>query len=175
VVVGLALLGSACGGGGGSDAKPTAAAGPVASTTVPAGVPTGIARVDACALLTTAEVKAGIGSTPVADGAPLVPTLIQICRWKLTADGARAFAIAVNPEAAVSAASAADPDEAPTVKPTPVAGLGDKAEFVLGKDRASLSVHVGDSVLSMACVCAPTMPTQAQLVGLAKTALSRLP
>lgn len=164
---GLLLLTAACGGGGGGGDGPEPAR-QSASTTV-APVPARTERVQACTLLTTAEIQAAIGSAPVGEGAPIAPPVTHICRWRLTGTG-RTFALAVNPASAVPA----DDDDAPDLQTIRVTGVGDRAEFASNSSQASLMVHVGDTVVSMACACAPALPTQARLVGLAQTVLSRL-
>lgn|GEM_PF-5739870 len=169
---GLLLLATACGGGGGGGggdkAAPQAAAKAASSTTLGSVVPRS-ERVQACTLLTNAEIQAAIGSAPVGEGAPLAAAVPHICRWKLSGTG-RTFAVAVNPASAVPTGA----DDAPAIKTTPVAGVGDKAEFWANTSQSSLVVHLGDTVISMACACPPTLPTQAKLAGLGQLVVNRL-
>lgn len=172
LVAGLLTALVACGGGG-SGGQPAADPPPatVGAEPAPAAASAPVARVQACTLLTAAEITAAIGSAPVGEGAPIAKAIPHVCRWKLTGTD-RSFAVAVNPASAIPADGDHAPGGSAAVR---VPGIGDRAEFTAGSAQSDLLVHVGDRVFSMACACPPNLPGQTALVALARTALSRLP
>ncbi|HEX7275833.1 MAG TPA: hypothetical protein VF244_00520 [Acidimicrobiales bacterium] len=164
----LSVLAACGGGGGGGQDDPSPAAPATTTTVVP--VPVRAERVQACTLLTSAEIQAAVGAAPAGEGTPLAAAVPHICRWRLSGSpSGRTFALAINPASALPA-----DDAAPSLRATPVAGLGDRAEFAADTSQATLIVFIDDTLVSMACACPPTLPTQARLVGLAQTVLSRL-
>ncbi len=160
----LAACGGGGGGGGDEAAGDQAGAPTVESSTTVATFVIRADRVKACGLVTSAEIQTAIGTAPVGEGAPLTKSVTHICRWKLSGTG-KSFALAVNPESAAPVS--------PVTGGVRVSGVGDRAEFSATSTQAYLLVHVGDEILSIACVCSP-VPAQAKLVDLARTAITRL-
>jgi hypothetical protein len=144
-----------------------AASGLLASGSVAHGAP----PADPCALLTAAQVSAALGVT-VGEGKALASSL---CQWTAPGKNGRSQGVAVTIGNAQKFAMAKTPVDAPSIKKTPVSGIGDEAVFgTSGVQAASINVKKGDVYFAVNLVGVPIDKAQAVVTALAKDVLAKL-
>lgn len=183
----VALALSACGSdkpsGGGTSAPGGATspggAGTSAGTSTAAGSGTSAApeTVDQCSVLTASDLQTALGVAPVGAGTPQEGLTGPFCLWKLPNSGS--FTVGV--VAYVSSAEAGRVFEGRLTSVhrggTPVAGLGDKADFTtgsLGANFADILVLTGRTILHLRHNTSGAPITQIKLTELADMALKQV-
>jgi hypothetical protein len=170
---------AACGGSGGAartgPAAPGATSGPVA--TQPPGnggtatqAPGGGAAIDACSLLTDAEIKAATGFSPKSRAAaPDLGTFASACEWELDNEGAAAWSITVGATKG-GGREFYDRYVAPPVgEGEVVEGIGDDA---LQSEVGDVTAVKGDTVFSVLYIEFPSRDEVA--IALAKAIAAKL-
>jgi len=124
---------------------------------------------NACSLLTAAQVSAALGVTVTANES-LAP---QMCTWAPAGGptiGGKSASLGV-----MSAQLFANDKAAPTLKPSPVAGLGDEAFFFSsGSGPATLDVKKGSSAFQVGVNGFPGEQNKQIAQTLAKAVLAKL-
>lgn len=191
----LAFALSACGSdkptGGGGESAPggftpaggastsAGVAGTSSGTSAPSGGGTSAAAgtVDQCAVLTASDLQAALGVAPVGAGKAEEGLTGGFCLWPLPSSDN--FTVGVKAYASPAEAARLFEDRLTSVHQggTPVAGLGDKADFTTGNLGANFSdiiVLTGRSILHLRHNADEVPITQAKLTELAATALGHV-
>jgi len=104
---------------------------------------------DACALLTTAQVSAGVG-VPVKDGAPITPTDKNLCTWNAAKPAPKSTKFVTLLLQTADSFQAGKSMRAPGLVVTPVTGLGDDAFYLAVGDQVGLIVKKGNVAFKVA-------------------------
>jgi hypothetical protein len=127
---------------------------------------------DACALLTSAEIAAALG-TAMGAGQPITPTDHKVCTWKAS-EGQSWVTVMIQTNAAFDAGKKlGDPSNG--VEVTPVGELGDDAYYLAMNDQVGLAMKKGDVAFKVAVFQhGPLGPKQSVERALAGKILTRL-
>jgi hypothetical protein len=104
---------------------------------------------DACALLTAAQVSAGV-SVSVKDGVPITPTDHKVCTWAATKPVPKSTKWVTLMLETVEAFQTGKASHLPGIVITPVSGVGDDAFYLAVGDNAGLIVKKGNVAFKVA-------------------------
>jgi hypothetical protein len=125
---------------------------------VSAAPPTGV---DACSLLTTAQVSAAT-DTPVGDGVYMMPTFRKTCTWTASQPAPQGVKIVtVSFEGLDMFTGGMNASRNPGVSTTAVSGIGDSAYYLVSGGIAALHIRKGGLALKVA-VYAKLPPEQVE-------------
>jgi len=126
---------------------------------------------DPCSLLTAVQVSAALGVT-AGEGKAVASSL---CQWTAPGKNGGSQKVAVTIGNAQKFAMAKTPVNAPSIKKTPVSGLGDEAVFgTTAGQAASINVKKGDVYFAVSLMGDPMDKAQAVATALAKDVLAKL-